>query len=181
MSSKAAHLNDFGLVIAYVLPGFVAPWGTADIAPPLRAWLGTAPENAPTIAGFLFISVGAVAAGLTVSTVRWLVIDTLHHRTGIRAPQWDFASFERNVVAYGVLTEIHYRYYQFYANTLVALVWAYGVRRTTHGWTSSPFGWLDIGLFGLIVLFFLGSRDTLQKYYRRTSQLLTSRRTVKRK
>jgi len=41
-------------------------------------------------------TLASVAAGLSVSAVRWLVLDTVHHRTGVRQPSWDFSSFQRN-------------------------------------------------------------------------------------
>lgn len=171
MASKAAHLNDFGLIIAYVLPGFVALWGTADLSPPLRAWLGTTPESGPSVAGFLFITVASVGAGLTVSTVRWLVIDTLHGWTGLKPHDRDFATLQQNTEGFNVLVEYHYRYYQFYANTLIAVVWTWIARRASLGMLSG-FGWADVGYTLLVALFFLGSRDTFRKYYLRTGQLL---------
>jgi len=59
--------------------------------------------------------------GLTVSTVRWMLIDTLHHLTGVPRPRWDFSLLQRHIDAYEALTENQYRYYQFYANMLTAL------------------------------------------------------------
>src|ERR1043166_3090482 len=147
MPTRETPLTDFGLLIAYVLPGFLALWGGTAVSPVLRAWFGTPPANAPTVGGFLSLTVASIAAGLTVSTVRWLLVDTLHHRTGIPPPPWDFSALERNVTAFGVLIEIHYRYYQWYANALVALVWVYGARRWAAGFFSAPLGWPDVGFF----------------------------------
>jgi hypothetical protein len=89
----------------------LAGWGTAGAGPN------------PALTTFLFGTVEALAAGLTVSTVRWLLLDTIHHRTGIRPPAWDFASLEKWVAAFGYLIQIHYRYYKLYANMVVALIW----------------------------------------------------------
>jgi hypothetical protein len=81
-----------------------------------------------------------------------------------------------NVTAFGVLVDIHYRYYQFYANMLVSLAWGYTARRVALGFWSTPLGWPDVGFLLLAVVFFLGSRDTLGKYYARTEQFLTLRK-----
>jgi hypothetical protein len=176
MASQEASVNDFGLLIAYVLPGFAALWGMTYVSPEIRGWIGTAPVDVPTVGGFLYTTVASVAAGLTVSTVRWLIIDAVHHWTGLRRPQWDFARFQEHVIGYNVLTDIHYRYYQFYGNSCIALLWVALMRRFTLGWPRLPDA-VESGLLLLLVIFFLGSRDTLRKYYLRTGQLLKARRT----
>jgi hypothetical protein len=107
----------------------------------------------------------AIAAGLTVSTVRWLLIDHLHHRTGLRPPRWDFALLEKNVAAFELLLQSHYRYYKFYANMVVALVCAYVSRGDSSGWRGLVY-WL------LAALFLVASRDALRKYYERAGRLL---------
>ena len=165
VATEESSLTNFGLVIAYVLPGFTALEGFPLVTPRDTAW-GTTGDPSPTLTSFLSGTVMALAAGLTVSTVRWLVIDTLHHRTGVRPPARDFARLEKSVAAYEFLGLIHYRYYKFYANMVVALLWAYAVRDYALG----PRGLLD---FALAALFLLASRDTLRKYYERTGSLLT--------
>jgi hypothetical protein len=175
--AKESSVNDFGLLIAYVLPGFVALWGAASAVPSLRPWFGLTPDEAPTVGGFLFLTVASVGAGLVASTVRWLTVDALHHRTGIRPPAWDFGRLGRNVQAFAVLVDGHYRYYQFYANTLVALAAAYGLWRVSSGWHAAPRGAPDLAFAAVELVLFLGSRDTLRKYYRRAGELLRAPRT----
>jgi hypothetical protein len=158
--------TNFGLLIAYVLPGFTALQGVPLVASPPAEWGAAAPGS--TLTGFLSGTLAALAAGLTVSTARWVVIDTLHHRTGLRPPAWDFALLAKNVQAFALLVDIHYRYYKFYANMVVALAWAYATRGYTLGWRGSAY-------WGLAALFFLGSRDALRKYYDRAGRLLGAR------
>lgn len=175
VASKESSINDFGLLIAYVIPGFAVLWGFSYFSPAIRTWIGQSPADTPTIAGFLYMTIAAIACGLTVSTVRWLLVDSLHHRTGIRPPDWDFMHLKEGVAAFGLLIEIHYRYYQFYANMLVALVWVYVARRLSFGFWTAGMDASDLGFLLLAVVLFLGSRDTLQKYYRRGGQLLANR------
>lgn len=166
--------ENFGLLIAFIVPGFTAVWGMAYLSPAVRAWLGQIPAEVPTVGGFLYATIAAIAAGLTVSTVRWLVIDTIHHRTGIRQPPWDFSRLSTHLAAYDVLIAIHYRYYQFYGGMCVAMLFAYACRRAATGPTLPLFGWPELGLAVVEVVFFCGSRDTLRKYYFRVGSLVTA-------
>lgn len=164
VASEESSLNNFGLVIAYVLPGFTALQGFPLLAPTSTAW-GTSGDPNPPLTAFLSGTVMALAAGLTVSAVRWLVIDKIHHKTGLRRPTRDYALLERNVAALEYLDLVHYRYYKFYANMVVALVWSYAARDYLLGWHGTP-------LLVLALLFFFASRDALSKFYTRTAELL---------
>jgi hypothetical protein len=167
--------HNFGLLIAYVLPGVTTLWGASYFSPTVRVWLGSAPADAPTVGGFLYLTVAAIAAGLIASTVRWAVIDTLHHLTGIPRPKWDFSHFADKTAAFDVLCEIHYRYYQFYGNCLTSLAFAYVARRTALGLGFLSFGWEDLGVLLIECLLFAGSRDTFRKYHERLEMMLGGR------
>ena len=141
---KDVSPGNFGVLIAFVLPGFVVLWGVSYFSATVRLWLSGA-GTTPTIGGFMFGTLASVAAGVTVSTVRWLVIDKIHHWTGIRQPPWDFARLQDNVGAYNLLNDIHYKFYQFHANGLIALFFVYVARRTHCGIFTAPVGWSDLG------------------------------------
>jgi hypothetical protein len=164
--------NDtFGPLIAYLLPGATALFGFSPFAPTLRSWFATAPTDSPTIGGFLYLTVAALAVGMTVSAIRWAVVDTLHGRLGLKPPKLDFSKLGKNVEAYTLLIEIHYRHYQFYANMFIATAIAYICYRVRLG-ELLPLGPIDVAFVGLEAVFFATSRDTLQKYHVRCSQLL---------
>ena len=171
-SMKEVSSKNFGLLIAYLLPGFTALWGLSYVSETVRSWLGSPPINAPTIGGFLYVTLASVAAGLTVSTIRWAVIDTIHHWTGIPRPEWDFSRLQQNVTAFEVTVEHKYRYAQFYGNTLISLVLVYLTRRFSLGFWSTSIGWTDLAFFLLGVILFAGSRDTYRKYVLRGDMLL---------
>lgn len=164
--------KNFGILIAYVLPGFVTLWGLSYRVPQLQFWIGASPQQNGTVGGFLYISLLAVTTGIVASTIRWLIIDTFHHRTGISKPSWDLTKLQANLQSYSLFEENHYRYYQFYANMLVASSVGYFSWRTT---TSGCFQWIDFWFATLMVVLFLGSRDTLAKYYQRVGELLTDK------
>jgi hypothetical protein len=163
---------NFGLLIAYVLPGFVLLWGLQPFVANLDLVLGSAPGTSLTMGEFLNTTVAAIAAGMTVSTVRWLIIDTIHHATGIRPPKWDFALLGDRAEAFGLVVEHYYRYFQFHANTFISLLIVFGLRHVPGTPFERSFGLADLGLLAVMVLFFAGSRDSLRRYYRRGGQLL---------
>jgi hypothetical protein len=170
VASRETTLHDFGLIIAYLLPGFTVLIGASYVSPTVQVWLGTATEQAPTLGGFLYTTIAAIAAGLTVSAIRWLLLDTLHHATGIQPPKWDFRHLDRRVAAYEQLIAIHYHFYQAYGGIMIALLWMLVARHWQQGFASHDL--LDVGLVLLTILFYLGSRDSLRKYYTRAGQLL---------
>ncbi len=165
--------QNFGLVIAYLLPGFVALWGVSCVSPTVDAWISASQQNTPTVAGFMYVTLASLAAGVTVSAVRWATIDHLHHATGIMPPVWKFVNLEGKLQGYLTLIENHYRYYQFYSNMFVAVAFSFVARAASAGAKVSftP----AITFLALELVLFAGSRDTLRKYYSRTQQLLSSR------
>lgn len=169
--------DNFGLLIAYVIPGLIVVWGLSEFSPTVASWLAIGSEGAPTVGGFLYVTLASVAAGLCASTLRWLVIEAIHHRTGVAPPQWDFGQLHNRIDAFRTIVEHQYRYHQFYGNSLVSLVLVWGVRSAKGDW-SAPRFWAESTLFALLIgICFAGSRDTLRKYYDRTSQLLAQSKT----
>jgi hypothetical protein len=106
---------NFGPLIAYLVPGATVLLGASLFSPTLSTLLATTPKEAPTIGGFLYLTLASLAVGMTVSAVRWAVVDTAHARTGLAAPVLNFSLLGKNVEAYCLLIEIHYRHYQFYS------------------------------------------------------------------
>ena len=159
---KEVSTSNFGILISNLVPGFTALWGASYFSETVRVWLGSSPVNAPTVGGFLYVTIASVALGMTVGSVRWLVIDTIHHRTGIRQPEWDFSWLQENITAYRTLVEIHYDYYQFFANGFIALTFVYVARRFSLGFFSSPLAWPDLAFLLVGTAYFVTSRDNLR-------------------
>lgn len=161
----------FGPLIAYLVPGATTLWGLSLFVPGIRAWFAASPEQVPTLGGFLYLTVASVACGMTVTAIRWGLIDTLHRWTGLDSPKLDFSKLADRVEAYNLVIEIHYRHYQFYANMVIATAIAYGCFRIHAG--LSPFaGWLESAFAAVEFVLVCASRDTLTKYYRRSGQVL---------
>ena len=170
---KDVTSNNFGVLIAYLVPGATALWGLSSFSPSLRAWFAATPSDAPTISGFLYLTVASLAVGMTVTAIRWACVDLVHAATGLTAPDLDFSQLPGKVDAFNLLIEIHYRHYQFYSNMFVATAITWICHRIS---VQPPcqITWIDPGFLLVEAVFFLTSRDTLKKYYERTQQLLSS-------
>jgi len=153
--------RSFGLLIAYLTPGFASLflWGRENAL--IAAWLAEHRQAAPSVGGFLYVTIASVTAGLILSTLRWALLDKLHHITGLTPP--DLKDPTTNLETYRLLVDLHYRYYQFYGSSLLVLLMLLLVPPTAQ--LSGPIARLVI-LAG-IVLFYVASRDTLRKCYSR--------------
>jgi len=160
--------KQFGLIIAYVLPGFVALAGLAPLFPTVARWLH------PVEPGFgppLYAVLGAMALGQILSCFRWLVLDHLHFLTGVRRPHWDDSLLDARLKGFDYLVQHHYRYYEFTGNTLIALLITYVLNRLFGTLSFLGFG-TDLGMLVVIAVLFAASRDALAKYYGRTGRLV---------
>ena len=165
--------DNFGPIIAYLVPGVVVLLGFSQFSSTLRTWFAAAPSVQPTIGGFLYVTIASIAVGMTVSAVRWAIVDTLHSCTGLTLPRLDFSRLGQNVTAYQLLIDIHYQHYQYYANMFVATAVAFVCYRVKLV-IVLQIGWPDVAFVLLEFVFLMTSRDTLKKYYSRSEQLLST-------
>jgi hypothetical protein len=161
----------FGLIMAYILPGFIALVGMAPLLPVVATWLHPVDQSGLGLGPPVYAVLAATAVGLFLSCFRWLTIDQIHYETGVRRPEWDDQQLVTALGGFDYLVQNHFRYYEFCGNTLVAVLWAYGLNR----WMGTvPFlgAGTDLGILVVLVVLFTASRDALAKYYTRTRRLL---------
>lgn len=161
--------HNLGVIIAYLLPGFTALWGSSHFSVTLRAWLGATPANSPTVSGFLYVTLASLGLGILVNTLRRIIIDPLHHRTGIVPREWDYAQLQKNITAVEFLVTHQFRYYQFHANLFLALAFTGLVQLLRPGGWS---WWYAALLLSVESLLWLGARDNLRNYFRRLADVL---------
>lgn len=175
MAEKSDVIDkNFGVVIAFWLPGFLLLWGLTYSFPQVSALIPKPTEgNAPSVGGFLYVALASLAVGLIVSAVRWMIVDSVMHRTGVLQPKSiDYSQLKNHDVldAFQAAVENHYRYYQYYSNTLVSVLTAFIVYLVIQGAAAVAYlTWLVLALVS--VALFFGSRDALQKYYARIAQI----------
>lgn len=117
--------KNFGLLIAYVVPGAIVLIGLGAFSPTIQTWLINPSPAEPSVGGFLFVTLASVAAGMTASAVRWATIDRLHRWTGVVKSAWDDSKLPERLDAFEAIVEAHYRYYQFHSNSLIAMLFSY--------------------------------------------------------
>jgi hypothetical protein len=161
--------RSFGLVIAFLIPGFICLGAASRFSPTIAGWMSIAPTTDPTVGGFLYVILASIGAGLVASAIRWLVIDTIHHRMGLRQPDWDFGRLQENLEAFRTAVEHNYKHYLFYGNTAVACLAFCICDQLARGVWPLWAHLLTLVLEGILLA---TSRDCLRRYYRRTEQLL---------
>lgn len=167
--------KNFGYLIAYVLPGFVLLLQLGDFSPAIRGWLHASAGSAPTVGGFLFATLASIALGLLVSTIRWALFDTLHRHTGLAAPKLNFGKLQSHSDAFDRLVQYHYRYYQFYGNSLITLAICGAIPGSVWRWFGHYPIPTSLGFAALGLLLFVASRDSLKKYDQRAAAMLAGR------
>src|ERR1700730_16476453 len=158
--------KNFGVIIAFLVPGFLLLWGLSYSSPEIDGWLAKSnAANAPTIGGFLYATLTSLALGLLISAFRYLIIDGFLHRVTGLNPEFDFTKLkDKDALAmFQAAVENHYRYYQYYSNTFVALVMAFPLYVVYARERPSCVVWI-VFIVTLVVLAF-ASHDCLKKYY----------------
>jgi hypothetical protein len=112
----------------------------------------------------VYALLGPTAVGLILSCFRWVLIDDIHQSMGVTPPEWDDGQLSQRLGGFDYLVQNHFRYYEFTANTLLAVIGAYAVNRV---FGTLPFLGLgtDVGMLFLVLVLFAASRDTLRKYF----------------
>lgn len=168
--------KNFGLIIAFLLPGFLLLWALSlsNISnAEIGAWVKSVSD--PSVSGFLYVTLASLALGLIISAIRWAFIDHIlscvFHLYGKPLPTIDFSKLNdtNTLAAFQAANENHYRYYQYYSNTLVAIVvgfWIYVVKGKEGASCST---WIVVVILTLILL--AASADCLFKYHERASKI----------
>lgn len=168
-----------GTVIAFVAPGFITLGAAAYHVPMAEAWITAAAHSDQNVGVFFFILLASLSLGVVVSGIRALILDPIYFRglrwvkpikrpevkVGMLAEPSRLAAFEGAVEGY-------YKYYQFYANSFIALVVFLLAHATAPGaspWTMVYWGILILALLAL----FFSARIELSRYSRALDELFS--------
>ncbi|HEY3569226.1 MAG TPA: hypothetical protein VGP73_14945 [Thermoanaerobaculia bacterium] len=169
---------DFGVIIAFVAPGFITFQAISYHMPTAKAWMDAASNQEQSVGIFLFVLLASLALGVVISGIRALMIDKLLRTRLLRSlsvPELNLDWSKVNEAKLPILLTIrngHYRYYQFYSNTAVALsLWALS-RSVAGGPGLNCYKW---GILVVTVIVLIESaRGALEGYVKAVGQALTT-------
>lgn len=165
-------LEGFGLLIAYLCPGFLTLWAMHVAVPSLSMpWEDGA-------GGFVFLIVAAVGVGMVLSAVRQLVVNDLlfRHVRALSVPGEN--DFEEDVrrdagteAAYRDIRASFFPYFQFYSHMFVAtpLVYLAWLSTAPPLPTAISFG---AGAIGVSFVLLMNARHSLSRFRARRNLLL---------
>ncbi len=159
------------LIAVYINPGLLVLLGLSHHSDLVATWLGQSAHDGPTVAGFLYVTLASIQCGFIINAIRWLILDTIHHRTGIQEWNWDFSKLQDQLQSYEYLAQTQWRYYKAYGNSTIGII----VYSLCHMSAFGLPGIVTILTAGLVIFaLVLVSRNTLQNFTLRVSQLLGS-------
>ena len=137
----------FGLLIAYVFPGMIGLYAVGLYLPAVQLWF-----EAPRATELILMIIAASGVGTILSVVRWAIYEKVLGRlfpvTATEPRKQHDDSSEQSLQ--GIIMQL-YRYYQFCANTSVAVVGCYAA------WVVSVGGdGTRAGIAGIVVLLLVG-------------------------
>lgn len=169
---KPVTHQSLGIAIAYLIPGFAVMAAISLHLPPVHIWLGASGPEAPTVGGFLYITVASLATGLFLNSTRGLVLDPLYHRLGVRKNAWDYSRLQSNLAAVEFVLAYQYRYYQFTGNMFLAALFAYpALELAASTWSAAR----TFAAAMILSVLFFSARRLLDTYYRRLDEILGQR------
>lgn len=167
----------FGIIIAYICPGFLTLVGLQERFPSVKAWLGTAAAANAQAGSFLFAVMIALATSMLLWSLGSFLIEDLLAGwfKWIKLPEQTVSLEEIRKqpgaeAAYRDLRDQHYRYYQFHASMVVSLPIIYWAWIDIHSFSNS---W-PTTIVSVIIEFVLGRNaySQLKRYRERREKLL---------
>jgi hypothetical protein len=171
--------KNFGPLIAFCLPGFILLLALSQSSHQVKDWLEiSATKDGASIGGFLYSTLASLSLGLLLSGLRWATVDQFLEREwwlfGKPLPKIDFNELDKKdkLAAFLGVVENHYRYYQYYSNSLVAVE----LGGISYLWNAGKASFLQWGLaIFLIAILFAASRDCFRKFHIRGAAVTTGR------
>lgn len=163
---KDVTSTSFGLVIAFLLPGFVGLYSltfwSANVQEMFHTFL-TAQSN---LGLFLLVVLVALVIGLLVTPLRWLLFERFLCKSYFLTPD-DFAELgtEAKLVAFRAATDELYRYHQFWGGTAIAMLPLY-VGWLWDSWSFLNYAEISLSIIGFITVEVVTGLAAIEAYRR---------------
>jgi hypothetical protein len=167
----------FSLTIAFFLPGLITLGGFAVVNETVKSWFSGA-QTGPTLVGFLFVLMAALALNLLITALRWFAFEKVRvGRFGPivpASPSFDEQKRKDFEVQFIDLRHQFYYHYLAYANAAVAVPLA--VAAWKFGSTPEPewSTYLIVCAAATVISVILGlaARDAVLRYDERAKRLI---------
>jgi len=167
---------NFGLIIAYILPGTVAVYGLRYLSPRIDALWSILERGQAVLGPLILIGVSALAVGLIVSAFRVVVLERILYGTRIPKESIDYKKIANpdSRELFGQMVENVYRYEQFYGNVLLSLlllsILRYFVADRPIAQTRSDIA-AFVAIVASLVVLFIATRNQLAEVSRAVHEL----------
>ena len=170
----------FGLIIAYVFPGLIGLYALGLHVPLIQSWFGHVAVSAdgagfrsPTVVEFLLLLIVSAGVGVILSVVRWAIFEEalkgLFPKTATAPRKQHDDSSEQALQ--GIIMQL-YRYYQFCANTSVAVTCFYFAWLARSGFSPAAIG-SSIAVLLLVALLGWSARESWDRDQKARQELYT--------
>ena len=165
--------KNFGVVIAFWLPGFLFLWGLSYSVADVGQWFANSrTSDMPTVGGFLYVTLASLACGLVISAFRGTIFDNLLYWLHcLDRPDINYSALRTKdtLVAFQSAIENHYRYYQYYSHSLIAVVAAFVYHLVVEKSIQPLSLSVTIAAVSLVLLF--ASRNELKRFNERANRI----------
>lgn len=152
---------NFGLLIAYLLPGFIGLYAMRYFSGGVTALFHAILDKDKGVGASFLILIGSLVVGLIVSAFRDFVLERVHYATGVEATTFNYGKFidkDKRAVLEDLISN-KYRFYQFYGNTLIAALFLL-ITKLFWGDVFDNLPQLTLNAL-VVILLFLASREAL--------------------
>lgn len=157
--------KNFGVIIAFLLPGFLFLWGLSFANDQVATWLtAMSSKDGPLIGSFLYATIASLAVGLLIDAVRAAVIDEIFYRfLGLELPTIKSSKLKDKdiLAAFSAIIDNHYRYYQYYANSFIAVAAAFAAYAIIKG---SPSNLIMLAIAAMLGILLYVAYDQLRSF-----------------
>jgi len=166
--------KNFGVIIAFWLPGFLLLWALSYSWPEVATWLAkSSGTDAPTVGGFLYTTLASLAVGLLINAVRWAIVQEIvfYRITRLKRGNINYGNLKNKDVltAFQGAIENNYRYYQYYSNAFVAIVGGFASYAAYGPKGPNLAAWVVV--VGVALALLIASRNELKAFNERAESI----------
>lgn len=168
----------FGILIAYLLPGFTALLALSYWFEVIRSHFQTFLTTSSNVGLFLIVILVSIVLSMQITLVRWVLFEKLICRGHQLGPS-DFAKIdsELKLAAFRAAVDEHYRYHQFWGSMVVVQLliysgWGVELVRHLNLWSGIA---LSSGMIGMLILTGVGAYEAFVNYVNRARKMVSGK------